>query len=179
MHCCQQHLGKEIREGRLQGAASLDKFATHPGPNDTVTAPLSSLYFLNEVSDVFLKQEFTRNAKYSIDQYLYLMNGHRVSKDELLDPILDDDTIDYSRESIPWEQPNTDSTEKPFQFAADADPIEVQGIKNLLARYDAQLQATLNTHPAVLDPMVLRVDNDKWKVRRNQAPARLPNLIIF
>ena len=81
------------------------------------------------------------------------MHGHRVSKDELLDPIFDDDTIDYSRENIPWEQPNTDSTEKPFQFAADADPIEVQGIKNLLARYDAQLQATLNTHSAVLDPI--------------------------
>ena len=86
------------------------------------------------------------------------MNGHRVSKDELLDPILDDDTIDYTRDNIPWEQPTTDSTEKKFQFAEDADPTEVQGIKNLLALYDAQLQATLNTHPAVLDPMVLRVE---------------------
>ena len=56
-------LGKEIREGRLQGAAPLDELAPYPGPDDTVTAPLSYLYFLNEVSNVFLEQEFTRNAK--------------------------------------------------------------------------------------------------------------------
>ena len=99
-------LGKDIREGRLRGAAPLDEFATHQGLDDTVTAPLTYLYFLNELSEVFLKKEFTRNAKYSIDQYLYLMHVHRVSKDELLDPILDDDTIDYSRENIPWEQTN-------------------------------------------------------------------------
>ena len=98
--------GKDIREGRLRGAAPLDELATRPGPDDTLTAPPTYLFFLNEVNDVFLQQEFTRNAKYSINKYLYLMHGQRVSKDELLDPILGDDTIDNSRENIPWEQTN-------------------------------------------------------------------------
>ena len=44
-------LGKDNREDRLRGAAPLNEFATHPGPDDTVTAPLTYLFFLNEVSD--------------------------------------------------------------------------------------------------------------------------------
>ena len=109
INCTLTIFGQEIREGKLQGAAPLDELSPHQGPDDTVTAPLSYLYFLNEVSDVFLKQEFNRNAKYSIDQYLYLIKGHRVSKDELLDPLLDDDIIDYSWENIPWEQSESDN----------------------------------------------------------------------
>ena len=86
----------------------MDELAPHQGPDDTVMTPLSCLYFLNEVSDVFLKQEFTRDAKYSINQYLYLMHVQRISKDELFDSILDDDIIGYSRDNIPWEQTESD-----------------------------------------------------------------------
>jgi len=165
-------LGKEIREGRLRGAAPLHDLATPAGPGDTVTAPLSYLYLLRQVDREFLNTEFIRDAKYSIEQYLFLMHGERVSKDELLDPIVDDDTIDYSNDNIPWEQSPTPMEEKPFQFDPNADEAQRQGVLDLLAKYDSQLQATLNSQPAKIDPMILKVDDAKWKVPRNRAPAR-------
>ena len=65
--------------------------------------------------------DYTHDSKHNIAQYLYLVHGQRVGKDELLDPIIDDDTIDYSKDSIPWEQQSTSETEpKPFNFAPDA-----------------------------------------------------------
>lgn len=70
-------------------------------------------------------------------------------------------------------QTEVDTSEKPLQLAADADPTQVQETRDLLAPYDAQLQATLNKHLAVLDPVVLQVDSDKLKVRRSQVPALL------
>ena len=165
-------LGKEIRDGRLQGAAQLHELATPAGPSDTVTAPLHYLYFLNDVDKEFLSTEFTRDSKYSIEQYLYLMHGERVSKDELLDPLFDDDTIDYSKDNIPWEQQNDGTEEKPFKFAENANPVHVKRVRELLQRYDDVFQATLNKKPAVLEPMVLKVNDAAWKVPRNRAPAR-------
>jgi len=102
-------LGKEIREGRLRGAAQLHELATPAGPDDTVTAPLQYLYLLNDVDREFLKTEFTRDSKYSIEQYLFLMHGERVRKEELLDPLFDDDTIDYTKTEPPWEQESADT----------------------------------------------------------------------
>ena len=166
-------LGRELRDGKLRGATPLSELAIPAGPSDTVTAPLSYLYFLNDVDRDFLETEFECDTKHTIAQYLYLIHGQRVSKDELLDPIVDDDTIDYSGDNLPWEQQSTPDTEpKPFQFAPDADAAQKQGVLDLLHRYDGQLQATLNTQPADLEPMVLRVDDVKWKVPRNRAPAR-------
>jgi len=166
-------LGRELRDGKLRGATPLSELAIPAGPDDTVTAPLSYLYFLNDVDRDFLETEYDCDTKHTIAQYLYLIHGQRVSKDELLDPIVDDDTIDYSGDNLPWEQQSTPDTElKPFQFAPDADAAQKQGVLDLLDRYDGQLQATLNSEPADLEPMVLKVDDVKWKVPRNRMPAR-------
>ena len=165
-------LGKEIREGRLRGAAQLHELATPAGSNDTVIAPLQYLYLLNDVDREFLKTEFTRDSKYSIEQYLFLMHGERVRKEELLDPLFDDDTIDYTKTEPPWEQESSDTETKPFKFAPDAIKEHEEGVRNLLQKYDRTFQATLNNKPAVLDPMVLKVNDSAWKVNRNRAPAR-------
>ena len=166
-------LGKEIREGRLRGAAQLHELATPAGSSDTVIAPLQYLYLLNDVDREFLKTEFTRDSKYSIEQYLYLMHGERVRKEELLDPLLDDDTIDYTQTEPPWEQQSTDETEtKPFKFAENANQEHEVGVRKLLRKYDETFQATLNNRPAVLEPMVLKVNDAAWKVPRNRTPAR-------
>ena len=127
-------LGQETRAGRLRGAAPLHDLATPAGPSDTVTAPLSYLYLLRQVDREFLSTEFTRDAKYSTEQYLFLVHGERVSKDELLDPTVDDDTTDYSNDSIPWEQSPTPTEDKPFQLDPSADEAQRQGVLDLLAK---------------------------------------------
>lgn len=98
------------------------------------------------------------------------MHGERLRKDELLDPLDDDDEIDYTRTEPPWEQPTPDG--KPFQFPLDADPAEEQAIRTVLGAYDGNFQATLNTQPAVLEPMVLKVNDATWKVPGNRRAAR-------
>jgi hypothetical protein len=61
-------LGRELRDGRLRGAAPLSELATPAGPSDTVVAPLSYLYFLNDVGRDFLEMEYTHDSKHSIAQ---------------------------------------------------------------------------------------------------------------
>ena len=149
-----------MQNGRLREIAPLEGIATPSDLSTTVIAPLSYLFFLNEIDDEFLDKEFCRDTKYSIRQELLLMHENRIAKEALLDPVIDDDEIDYSKEDIPWES-KTVEDEKPFQFAEYADPLHVKGVKALLARYDEQFQPTLNKNPAVLEPMVLKVHDEK------------------
>ena len=103
----------------------MHELATPASSSDIVTAPLHYLYLLNDVSKEFLRTEFKRDCKYTIEQYLYLVHGERVRKDELLDPLFVDDMTNYSKENIPWEN-QQQTEEKPFKFA------QVQGVCKLL-----------------------------------------------
>ena len=90
-------LDEELRTGKLREISPLGEVADPSGLGTTITAPLSYLFFLNEVDDEFLEREFCRDIKYSIRQELFLMHAHRIAKEELLDPAVDDYMIDYSK----------------------------------------------------------------------------------
>ena len=61
---------------------------------------------------------------------------------------------------------------KPFQFAPDAKPDEEKGVRDLLGAYDDTFQGVLNPQPADLDPMFLKVNDEKWQEPRNRESAR-------
>ena len=163
-------LRTEMSEGRLRTAAQLHAEAEPAGRSDTVTAPLHYLYLLNGVDADVANYQFSRDSKYTVAQYLYVMHGERVRKDALLEPIDDNDEIDYTRTEPPWEQETPDG--KPFKFPHDAIPAEEQAVRNMLSIYDDTFQASLNTKPAVLEPMVLKVNDAAWKVPANRRSAR-------
>ena len=163
-------LQTEMSEGRLRTATPLHAEAEHAGCNDIVTTPLHYLYLLQGVDAEFANKQYSRDSKYTVAQYLYLTHGERLNKDALLDPIDDNDEIDYTRTEPPWEQQIPDG--KPFQFPQNADQAEEQLVRNMLNAYDETFQASLNTQPAVLDPMVLKVDDVAWKVAANRRAAR-------
>jgi transposase InsO family protein len=163
-------LQTEMSEGRLRAAAPLHAEAEHAGRSDTVTAPLHYLYLLQGVDAEFANQKYSRDSKHTIAQYLFLTHGERLHKDALLDPIDDDDEIDYTRTEPPWEQETPEG--KPFQFPQNSDKTEEQAVRNILDTYDETFQASLNTRPAVLDPMVLKVNDAAWKVAANRRAAR-------
>jgi hypothetical protein len=121
-------LQTEMSEGRLRAAAPLHAEAEHAGRSDTVTAPLHYLYLLNGVDADVANYQFSRDSKYTVAQYLYVMHGERVRKDALLEPIDDNDEIDYTRTEPPWEQETPDG--KPFKFPHDAIPAEEQAVRN-------------------------------------------------
>jgi hypothetical protein len=87
-------LRTEMSEGRLRAAAPLHAEAEHAGRSDTVTAPLHYLYLLNGVDAEVANYQFSRDSKYTVAQYLYIMHGERVRKNALLEPIDDNDEID-------------------------------------------------------------------------------------
>jgi hypothetical protein len=159
-------LRTEMSEGRLRTAAQLHAEAEPAGRSDTVTAPLHYLYLLNGVDAEVANYQFSRDSKYTVAQYLYIMHGERVRKNALLEPIDDNDEIDYTRTEPPWEQETPDG--KPFKFPHDAIPAEEQAVRNMLSIYDDTFQASLNTKPAVLEPMVLKVNDAAWKVPANR-----------
>jgi hypothetical protein len=96
-------LQTEMSEGRLR-AASQHAEAEYASRDDTVTASLHYLYLLQGVDAEFANQQYSRDSKHTIAQYLFLTHGERLHKDALLDPIDDDNEIDYTHTEPPWEQ---------------------------------------------------------------------------
>ena len=173
-----QAIEKGIKEKDLLRAAPLDDLATPPGPNSSVIAPLQYLYFLRQPDSQFLQKEFCVDSKYTVEQYLYHSYGEQVmtreSKDNFIDPIDDDDEIDYSKDNIPWEDDTKlyDFTYKPFKFPENVDVQQQKALREILEQYDSVFQPTLNKEPALLEPMVLKVNDEKWRVPRNRTAAR-------
>ena len=52
------------------------------------------------------------------------------------------------------------------------DPDLIEGAKSLCAKYASVLSASLNAQPALLPPMLLKVDEKIWKVNSNRGAAR-------
>ena len=95
----------------------------------------------------------------------------RVHKDELLDPIDDDDHIDYSEVEIPWEA-NESELEQGFKIPQNANKAERDSLINILDTFNSVFSKELNEIPADLDPLQLKVDDTKWKIPSNRAPTR-------
>jgi len=52
------------------------------------------------------------------------------------------------------------------------DPDLIEGAKSLCAKYASVLSASLNAQPALLPSMLLKVDENVWKVNSNRGAAR-------
>jgi len=100
----------------------------------------------------------------------------RESKDSYIDPTHDDDEIDYTKDNIPWEKEDDtilyDFTYKPFKFPADVNHQQQKALREILDQYNSVFQPTLNTEPARLQPMILKVNEAKRRVPRNRTAAR-------
>ena len=103
--------------------------------------------------------------------HLYNIVAKRVHKDELLDPVDDDDHIDYSEVEIPWES-NESELEQGFKIPQNANKAERDSLINILDTFNSVFSKELNEIPADLDPLQLKVDDTKWKIPSNRAPTR-------
>ena len=95
----------------------------------------------------------------------------RVSKETLLDPIDDDDYIDYD-ESLPWEPEEEEKETDEFHFPIEANTSERKHIEELLSTYSEVFSSELNKEPAKLDPLVLKVNDDEWRIPQHRSATR-------
>ena len=97
----------------------------------------------------------------------------RISKDQILDPISNDDYIEYDKKPVPWEEKNENKLDRvSVIYAADANPEDKKIIENLVNDFADIFNKNLNKEPAKLDPMVLDVDKEKWCKESNSKPPR-------
>jgi hypothetical protein len=130
--------------------------------DEEVIAPLHYIQMLDEIALDGHIEEI---------HYLYNIVAKRVHKDELLDPIDDDDHIDYSEVEIPWES-NVSELEQGFKIPQNANKAERDSLINILDTFNSVFSKELNEIPADLDPLQLKVDDTKWKIPSNRAPTR-------
>ena len=91
-------------------------------------------------------------ADVHVEEVTYLLNivAKRVHKDELLDPVDDDDHIDYSEVEIPWES-NESELEQGFKIPLNAKKAEKDSLINILEQFKSVFSKELNEFPANLD----------------------------
>jgi hypothetical protein len=95
----------------------------------------------------------------------------RVHKDALLDPIPDNDYIDYSKAPRPWET-ESDANYLSPTFHESVIPGEMEQNRKLVEKYRDVFSLKLNPIPAKLKPMKLSVNDLLWRTEKNRRPAR-------
>jgi len=143
--------------------------------NDISAHHLHNLYLMSSSSE-------SEDSNPSTSPYKVL----RVHKSALIDPVDDNDYIDYEENTPPWEEVLEENrknnlnntldevkTEVLYTFGDDATEEEKEIISRILNAYSAQISKKLNKNPASITPMRLDVDAEKWKVKANRLPARI------
>jgi len=105
----------------------------------------------------------------------------RVKKEDLLDPIVDNDYIEYKHD-MPWEmflkKQNSACTENNINTPAlisTKEDIKIEDrerVQILVDEYKDIFSSTLKDEAAQLDPLILKVNEDLWNNRENARPAR-------
>jgi hypothetical protein len=98
-----------------------------------------------------------------------------IDKCQLLDPIADDDDIDWNTD--PFEmRPNRVNPETPVEIIA---MIKVSGSPRLQEQLRSRCRKLINIFstsvrslPAQVDPMVIEIDRTKWEAPRNRLSPR-------
>ena len=99
-----------------------------------------------------------------------LVNGTIKHRDELLDAEPDSDYIEHSAD-YPWEEPQEESnSELPKNIHGSA--ALVGRIETLCKEYKDIFSSNLRPEPALLPPMELKADYDKWQKSANRRPYR-------
>ena len=80
-------------------------------------------------------------------------------------------TIDYN-ESLPWEPEEEEKETDEFHFPIEAKASERKHIEELLSTYKEVFSSELNKEPAKLDPLVLKVNDDEWRIPQHMSATR-------
>ena len=148
--------------GRVRGVRQHPKprcLTPHPENQIKKEDPLHILNFINE------------NQKHANEKPL------RVPKESLLDPIIDNDYIEYKND-MPWEtflkKENTSDTIKshPLYYNDDITIEDREQVQNLVNEYSDIFSKSLKEEAAILDPLILKVNDELWSNRENARPAR-------
>ena len=98
-----------------------------------------------------------------------------IDKSQLLDPIADDDDIDWKID--PFEmRPDSVNPETPDEIIAmikfSGSPWLQERLRSLCREYIDIFSTSVRSLPAQVEPMVIEIDRAKWEVPRNRLPPR-------
>lgn len=97
----------------------------------------------------------------------------RKSKSELLDYEPDNDEIYEDSSEAPWDhEPSQANAEEPLPEIFGSESLQ-SDIRKLCVEFKDIFSSSLRPEPALLPPMELKVDLNKWQDRKNSRPARL------
>lgn len=98
--------------------------------------------------------------------------NHIYSKDELLDPILDDDGMLTYEEEFSWEKDDNVTNVLPTKPRVEGPPELVTSLEKLILEFDNIFSEELRETPADLTPMIINVDLTKWHSKKHRLPPR-------
>ena len=135
------------------------------GPNNTAcSTTLHELYLLEK-------------EKYGAEQNVHIKNPYatvREPKEKYIDPISDDDNIDYDRYFHPWEEQKSETSPLDLIYFPDSAILEEKEIvMKMLNEYESVFSQNLNKTPARVTPMQIKVDESKWRINKNRNPPRI------
>lgn len=100
-------------------------------------------------------------------------NYIRKQKSELLDYEHDDDGILADPSEAPWDKDDSQpNAVEPLPRIYGSESLQ-RGIRELCEEFKDIFSTSLRPEPALIPPMELNVDLDKWRDRKNSRPARL------
>ena len=102
-------------------------------------------------------------------------HGRKINKNEIFTTISDDDYIDYSQSSDVHElinKPVEVNTSNSLYPQVHGTPEEKISLRALCDEYSDIFSETLSKNHALVEPLVLHVDETQWFTTKNQSPAR-------
>ena len=120
------------------------------GPSNSVGDPTAGTVYAVKQSEDFSGERILIKANATEDP-----SKKRLHKSAFLDPVIDNDEIDYEKQPRPWEENLEDvknSTSFPEINETDV-PGEAERVRKIAEKYSDVFSSSLNPTPAKLDAM--------------------------
>ena len=152
-----------------RGVAQTCMVANVRGPSNSVGGPTAGTVYAVKQSEDFSDERIPISVNTTENP-----SKKRLHKSAFLDPVIDNDEIDYDRQPRPWENNPQDvknSTSFPEVKETEV-PGEAEHVRKIAEKYRDVFSSDLNPTPADLDAMKLNVKEDDWRKQTNARPAR-------